>query len=238
MLDVERKRSVLVTGASSGIGAAVCQALLTKGHRVVGLSRRQVCFEGAFTHEEADLASLEALPQRLESIINTHDLDSAVLAAGRGEFRSLEEFSYEQIQALINLDLTAQIYCARALVPSLKTRGGGDLVFIGSEAALRGGKKGAIYSAAKFGLRGFAQALREEGAAAGLRVCLINPGMVETPFFEPLTFAPGQGESEHLVAEDVAAAVMLALDAREGAVFDQINLSPQKKVIRFQRKRG
>lgn len=235
-MTTEGKRTILVTGSSSGIGAAICRALLAEGHRVIGLSRRQACFDGDYQHHAVDLAQLDALPGKLESLVASHDLDGAVLAAGRGAFRSLEEFSYRQIRELIELDLTAQIFCARALVPHFKARGSGDLVLIGSEAALRGGKKGAIYSAAKFGLRGFAQSLREEGGAAGLRVCLINPGMVETPFFDELTFAPGTKESEHLVAEDVAAAVSLTLSARPGANFDQIDLSPQKKVIRFQRR--
>jgi len=104
---------------------------------------------------------------------------------------------------------------------------------MGSEAALAGGKRGAIYSAAKFGLRGLAQALRQECAASGLRISIINPGMVKTGFFDELNFKPGDATDNYIMPEDVAGAVQLILESRAGTVFDEINLSPQKKVIRF-----
>ena len=104
---------------------------------------------------------------------------------------------------------------------------------MGSEAALAGGKRGAVYSAAKFGLRGLAQALRQECAASGLRVSIINPGMVQTEFFNGLDFRPGEAPDNYILPDDVALAVQMILEARQGTVFDEINLSPQKKVIRF-----
>ena len=59
----------------------------------------------------------------------------------------------------------------------------GHIIVLGSEAALRGAKKGSIYAASKFALRGFLQALREEVSSSGIRITLINPGMVRTTFF-------------------------------------------------------
>ena len=109
-------------------------------------------------------------------------------------------------------------------------------MIIGSEAALRGGRRGSLYCAAKFALRGFAQSMREETAASGIRVVLVNPGMVRTGFHENLDFRPGQEPEQHLLPSDVAAAVSLALDARVGAVIDEIDLSPQKRVIDFGRR--
>jgi NADP-dependent 3-hydroxy acid dehydrogenase YdfG len=109
----------------------------------------------------------------------------------------------------------------------------GDLIIIGSEAALSGGRRGAVYSACKFALRGFAQSLRDECSNSGIRVCLINPGMVSTDFFKPLDFAPGTDSSQHLRPEDVAEAVRLVLKAHPGTVFDEINLNPLKQVIQF-----
>ena len=106
----------------------------------------------------------------------------------------------------------------------------GHLIFTGSEAALTGTQKGSLYCAAKFALRGFAQALRAETARSGLRVTLINPGMVQSPFFDELDFQPGDDADNYILPEDVAEVITQALMARDGTVIDEINLSPQKKV--------
>ena len=108
-----------------------------------------------------------------------------IFAAGVGQFGSLEEFSYDQIQALMTINFTSPVLLTRALLPSLKRKTRADLIYIGSEAALKGSRKGAIYCASKFALRGFTQALREECSTDKVRVCLINPGMVLTPILRP-----------------------------------------------------
>ncbi|MCK5307276.1 MAG: SDR family oxidoreductase, partial [Zetaproteobacteria bacterium] len=118
-----------------------------------------------------------------------------------------------------------------ALLPGMKQRKSGTLIFMGSETALDGAKRGTVYSASKFGLRGLAQSLRLECATSGVRVGIINPGMVKTEFFDQLDFQPGVDPDNYILPEDVAEAVLLVLEARYGTVFDEINLSPQKKVI-------
>ena len=90
-----------------------------------------------------------------------------------------------------------------------------------------------MYCAAKFALRGFAQALRAECARSGIRVTLVNPGMVQTPFFDALDFRPGESPDCYILPEDVARTVAHVLAARPGTVFDEIDLSPQKRVIEF-----
>jgi short-subunit dehydrogenase len=181
-----------------------------------------------------DLSDLDALPAQLDALTRQDTpVDGLVCCAGSGRFGSLEEFSLVQIRTLLDLNLTSQLYLVRALLPGMKQRAGGNIIFMGSEAALAGGKRGAVYSAAKFGLRGLAQALRQECAASGLRVSIINPGMVQTEFFNELDFRPGEAPDNYILPEDVAQAVQLILETREGTVIDEINLSPQKKVIRF-----
>ena len=233
-------RTVLVTGASSGIGRAICVRLLNDGYTVVGLSRdfsKFSCEDACFHPVSIDLADLAALPKCLQEISQDHpDVDAVVCNAGRGQFGSLEEFSFAQIRSLIDLNFASHVYVARVFLPGMKKRGRGDLVFIGSEAALAGGRRGAVYSATKFALRGLAQALREECAKSGVRVCIINPGMVKTAFFDQLDFAPGNEPVNYLLSEDVAAAVATVLSAREGTAFDEINLSPLKKVVQFHKR--
>ena len=228
---------VLVTGASSGIGRAVCERLLASGHHAIGIARnlgKFPCDHARYQAHAIDLAALDELPERLKALAAVHpQLDALVLNAGVGRFGALEQFSYDQIRALIDLNFTSQVFVARAFLPALKKAGRGHLVFTGSEAALAGTAQGSLYCAAKFALRGFAQALRAECARAGVRVTLVNPGMVQSPFFDELDFRPGPAPDNYILPEDVAAVIVQALTARHGTVLDEINLSPQKKVIEF-----
>ena len=229
------KKTILLTGASSGIGRATALRLLEQGYRVIGLARdfsKFPCKDKNFYAIPVDLSALDALPSFLEQLLDEHGpIDGVICNAGRGRFASLEEFSYTQIRELLELNLISQIYLARALLPAMKQRKSGTLIFMGSETALQGAKRGAVYSAAKFGLRGLVQSLRHECSASGVRVSIINPGMVKTEFFDQLDFQPGDEPDNYIQPEDVADAILLVLEARTGTVFDEITLSPQKKVI-------
>jgi len=233
------KRTVLVTGASSGIGRAVAQNLLQQGHTVVGVSRDCRKFTRQmenFRSVELDLSQLNELPQKIRQLQQMFpEIDAVVFSAGMGQFGSVEEFSYSQIEALMTINFTSQVFLTKALLPALKRKANSDLIFIGSEAALKGSRKGAIYCASKFAIRGFTQALREECGNSNVRVCLINPGMVKTAFFEHLTFEPGDHESNFILPENVAAAVSYVLGTRAQIVIDEINLSPLNKVIKFKK---
>ena len=233
------KRTVLVTGASSGIGRAICERLLARGDRVIGIARDFGKFsEDRLEAHNIDLGDLNTLPDRLVKLAQQYpDLDAIICNAGQGRFAELEQFSYEQIRSQIDLNFTSHAFMVRTFLPLLKHSGQGDLVFMGSESALRGGPKGSVYCASKFALRGFAQSLRQECAKSSVRVCIINPGMVTTPFFEGQEFGPGGDEANFVLPEDVAVAVMLALDARQGTVFDEIELSPLKKVVERKEKK-
>jgi len=236
MRDQARHKTILVSGASSGIGYAVSNLLLGNNYRVIGMARNfsKADFDSKdFTAISIDLSQLDELPARLDSLVKEEQaIDGVICCAGSGRFGSLEEFSYAQISALLDLNLTSQVYLVRALIPGMKRRATGDIIFIGSESAHTGGKRGAVYSAAKFGLRGLAQSLRQECAASGIRVSIVNPGMVKTAFFDELDFQHGDEPENYILPEDVAGAVLAIMEARAGTVFDEINLSPQKKVIR------
>ena len=201
-------RTVLITGVSSGIGHAVTAKLIGDEYFVIGIARKieSLEFDAArFCGFEIDLSNLEALPDSFTPILDRFpQLDAAIFCAGRGQFACLEEFSYSQIRNLMDLNFTSQAFMARAIVPMLKQKKRGDIIFIGSEAALKGASKGTIYCASKFALRGFTQALREECARSGVRIALINPGMVRTGFFDDLNFTHGDDESNYILPEDIA----------------------------------
>lgn len=233
------KRTILVTGASSGIGRAVARNLLQQGHTVIGVSRDCRKFTRQmdnFSSVQLDLSQINDLPQKIRELQQTFpEIDAVVFSAGMGQFGSVEEFSYPQIEALMTINFTSQVFLTKALLPALKRKASSDLIFIGSEAALKGSRKGAVYCASKFALRGFTQALREECSKSNVRVCLINPGMVRTAFFEHLTFEPGDDESNTILPEDVAHAVSYVLGSRSQIVIDEINLSPLNKVVKFKK---
>jgi 3-hydroxy acid dehydrogenase/malonic semialdehyde reductase len=233
------KRTILVTGASSGIGRAVARQLLAEGHQVIGMSRDIRKFAKApdgFHPVELDLADLAHLPPKIQGLAQRFpNLDAVVFCAGIGRFGALEQFSYAQIETLMAVNFTGQAFLARALLPHLKSKARSDLIFIGSEAALKGSRQGAVYCASKFAVRGFAQALREECGKSRVRVALINPGMVKTEFFDSLSFEPGDHESNFILPEDVAETVCYVLDSRAQIVIDEISLSPLNKVVKFKK---
>jgi len=230
---------IVVTGASAGIGQATAGLLLERGYTVLGIARdfsKSSLEHAAFSAVELDLSRLDELPAALAEITTRHAaIAGLVCCAGTGRFGSLEEFSCAQIRSLIDLNLTSQICTIRVLLPAMKRHGSGHIILMGSEAALAGGRRGAVYSATKFGLRGLAQALRQECSSSDIGVSIINPGMVRTGFFDTLDFRPGDAEDNAILPGDVAMAVLEIIETRSGTVIDEINLSPRKKVIHFRK---
>ena len=237
MLDKQKQReTILVTGARSGIGAAVCRSLLDQGYAVVGLSRSisDTAFENAnFSALRCDMCDHASLASQIKVLLKTDiDLAGAVFCAGSGYFGGLEQLDFTKVEALLNLNLLSPMFLSKLLIPGLKRRGAGHLIYLGSEAALQGARNGSAYCASKFGLRGFVQSLREECRQSGLSVSLINPGMVDTPFFDDLQFTPGEDASNRISPEAVAACVASIFASEANSIIEEINLSPRNKVVR------
>lgn len=231
------KRTLFITGASSGIGRATAKLLLQQGHTVIGSSRD--CNQFTTKHNnfytlEIDFSQLDLITAKLKKLEKKFpDLDGVIFSAGYGQFGSIETFSAAQVEQMMAINFTSQALITRTLIPGLKRKSQSNLIYIGSEAALKGSKKGTIYCASKFALRGFTQALRDECGASSVRVSLINPGMVKTDFFNNLTFKPGDAASQSLLPDDIAKMVNYILDSNNNMVIDEINLNPTNKVIQF-----
>lgn len=226
---------ILLTGASSGIGAAIVKQLIEKNHHVIGLARdfsKLSLKSPRFIPYEVDLSNLKQLPKFLSTLSKEHpDVEALVLNAAQGLFGQIEQFSFDQIQSNFNLNLISHTYITKTFLPLMKASKQGTLIFMGSEAALQGKSQGSIYCASKFALRGFVQALRQECARSQIRVSLINPGPVKSPFFDRLHFIHGKKPENYCLPEEVAEFVVMQIESRTGFVLEEINLGPLKRVI-------
>ena len=232
-----KERKVLVTGSSDGIGRSITLSLLNSGAKVIGLARDHSKFNPEtknYIKCKTDFSNEEILLNTIAKIIKDHkDLDCLVSNAGFGKFGTLETFSTKEINDFIFTNLTSHMILTNKILPHLKKIRRGNIIFIGSESALKGGKNGSLYSAAKFGLRGFSQSIREESCSKNIHVSLINPGMVRTSFFNNLDFMPGEDKSNAIEPDDIGKIIIDILSTRNGSVIEEINLSPLKKVIKF-----
>ena len=230
-------KCAVVTGSSSGIGKAVCEFLLKANYKVVGIARDHSKFtpnDNNYFPYEVDLKDQSQTTDVAKALLKAHPEATVLVSnAGQGSFNPIENFSTSQIKDFLDLNLISHILLSQIFVRHLKARSGGNIIFLGSEAGLTGKRKATLYSAAKFGLRGFSQALSDEVRASNIRVSLINPGLVRTPFFDLLGFRPGDEQTHAIEAEDVAQVVMTILSSRSQTIMDEINMSPAKNVIKF-----
>lgn len=220
--------SAIITGASSGIGLSLAQQLLEQGCRVTGVARdfsKTQC-EGLET-VEFDLADVDDLPERLRQFDAAPE--ALILNAGYGRFGGLEQVSHAQIRHLIDTNLVSNLFLIKHFLPLMKAKNQGDIVLVGSESALQGGRMGALYSASKFAVRGLAQSLRLDTSNSGIRVILVNPGAVDTPFYDDLSFEPAAGQEFNLQPEDVASAIHDALKQSRHVVIEEINMQAMKR---------
>ena len=224
----------IITGSTSGIGKAITTSLLSQNYKILGIARNHEKFnpEDSANYEKltCDLSNTKEVQKLCKTLSKTKPTpDLLILSAGSGYFAALEEMSSEKIINNLNLNLLTNIFLVKAVLPGMKKRRSGKIIFIGSEAALKGKKQGSVYCAGKAALRAFSESLREETANSGIAVSIINPGMVDTPFFDQLKFKPKDGDGESLNTEHVVEAIDAILKLPRGAVIDEINLSPQRK---------
>ena len=229
-------KNIIVTGSSSGIGLCITKALLKNKANVIGVSRKipDISHEN-YQHIKFDLSKIESEYEKLNNLIKEKPIDGLISNAGSGKLDSLENFSPKQISEFINLNLNSHIIITRLLLPYFKTINNGFLIYIGSEASYKVGKYGSIYSACKFGLRGFVKSIRIETSLNNIKVTQINPGIVKTPFYNNLKISPGAEHDEFIEPNDISDVIIDVLKMRKGTVIDEINLTSQKKIIKFKR---
>ena len=207
---------------------------MARDAHVVGIARDfSSVDESQMEKLELDLGDLQSLSECLanEPMLQ-RDFQVIVLNAGYGLFGGLENFSQQQIRHLLDVNLVSNLFLLKHFLPKLKAQDSADIVFIGSESALRGGKQGSVYCASKFAIRGLVQSLQHDCSGTDIRCMLINPGPVATDFFDDLGFVPEAGDDYALDADTVADALLNALDQPRNAVTTEINLQPVKRAFR------
>jgi short-subunit dehydrogenase len=175
-------RRALLTGASGGIGDAIARALHAHGAHLLLSGRRAEALEALASElgdrtevVQADLSTPDGVSALAAAV---SDVDILVANAGLPGSGRLDDFSAEEIDRTLDVNLRAPMRLARELAPGMVQRGSGHLVFISSMSGKIAAGGGSIYSATKFGLRGFAAALRDELHGTGVGVSLISPGFV------------------------------------------------------------
>lgn len=232
-----KDKCVLVTGSSSGIGYEITSNLLDLGAKVIGIARnhdKSNLENKNYIKYNCDVSVLDKLETLLKQILKNHpQINCLISNAGYGNFGPLENYSTLQINKFLSTNLTSHLVITKHLLPHFKRNKIGDIIFIGSEAGLSGAKNGSIYCAAKFGLKGFSEALSKDVSNNNIRVSIINPGMVRTDFFENLNFEPGDSDENSISLRDISSTVTYILGLSRNTVVDEINLSPSKKAIKF-----
>ena len=146
-------KSALVTGSSSGIGKAITGLFLQNDIKVIGLARDHSKFspkQSNYFPISVDLSDIVNLEKKIKDILKRYpEISIFISNAGYGDFRHLENFSTTQIQDFLNLNLTSQIILSRNFTSHFKSNGGGDIIMLGSEAALVGKRRSTLYSASK-----------------------------------------------------------------------------------------
>ncbi len=233
---VLKEKVVLVTGASSGFGAVAAKLFAQEGCKVILAARRMDRLEelaeelramgGEALPIEVDVTRLAEIEAMVNAALDRYDrIDILFNNAGFGRLDWLETLDpIQDIQAQINVDLLGVIWTARAVLPQMYKQRSGHIINMSSVAGWAAPPLYTVYAAAKFGVRGFTEALRREVSPFGVKVSGIYPGGAATEFQNHIGGNKAKRRFRtpawlELTAEDVARAVVnLAKRPRRGLI--------------------
>lgn len=221
-------KTIIVTGASRGIGRAIAIRLLSEGERVLLIARDREKldeivneFPGMATAFPVDLADLDNYSGVLDTIL-THfpQIDGIVHNAGTGIFGDLEKIDFAEWRKQLDVNLNAAVLATQKILPGMKERHFGHIIFINSVAAGKIFSGGISYGVSKAALKMFANSLREELRSFNISVSSIYPAATATDWWQGSNFAA----NEMLHPEWIANAVHLILTAEYPAVIEDLTI--------------
>ncbi|QII00237.1 SDR family oxidoreductase [Rhodococcoides fascians A21d2] len=180
----------IITGAASGIGLAVTEKLLQRGHRVAAFVRRPEALQalereypGGLWSTRVDVTDTEVLRKSVElAFLELGHIDVVFSNAGSGAFGAAEELDDAVVDQQIALNLVAPIHLIRAVIPHLREQGGGRVIQMSSMGGQTASTGGSMYHASKWGIEGFTESVMSEVSGFGIKITLIEPGNVRTDF--------------------------------------------------------
>jgi 3-oxoacyl-[acyl-carrier protein] reductase len=224
-------RVAAVTGGSAGIGRAICEDLLARGHEVVSLARRRTDIDHPKLHSiEVDLADRRATAEAARELARRFEVTTLVHNAGVIRPALLAEVRLDDLDALVELHLGCAIQLMQAALPAMRARRFGRVILLSSRAAL-GAQTRTNYSATKAGMLGMARTWALELAADGITVNVVAPGPIHTDMFYDVI--PAGSEKERQLAAsipvkrvgepgDVARAVSFFAEPGSGFITGQV----------------
>lgn len=226
---------IILSGVSSGIGLDIAKQCLSRGDSVLGLSRHPDKAElksPDYTPIKIDFSDLKQSEITLKQCAAQYETpDVLICNAGIGAIYDVEQLSLKKMQTVMDVNFMSQVLMIKTFLPAMKRQQSGKIIVIGSESALRGGRRGSIYCASKFALRGFCQSLRDECRSDSIAVSMIHPGLVRTPFFDDLPIQPGADTPDALTAKEVTKTVELILNLPIESVIEEISLSAIRQKV-------
>jgi short-subunit dehydrogenase len=211
---------VLLTGATGGLGHAIARRLAGAGAHVVLSGRRGDVLVDLAREIGGEIAPADLSdPAAVRELAATHgDVDILVLNAGLPASGRLQTYSEDQIDRALDVNLRAPIMLAHAITPAMVQRGSGHVVFMSSLSGKTATAGSSLYNATKYGLRGFASALRAELHGSGVGVSSIFPGFIrDAGMFADadVKLPPGVGTK---TPDNVADATLRAIERNRGEV--------------------
>jgi NADP-dependent 3-hydroxy acid dehydrogenase YdfG len=229
-------KTAVITGAGSGVGAAIALALARQSWRVALVGRRREPLEtvaaqalGAIVCpcDVGDATEVAALGVRI--IAEFGRVNTLVNAAGTNvPRRALDVLSLEDYHAMIQTNLNGAYYCVQAFLPQMRERAAGTIVNIVSDAGkIASPKAGPGYVMSKFGLAGLTQAINAEERGNGIRACAIFAGDIDTPLLEKRPTPPDAAARAKMMSpEDIAECVLLAINLPPRVIVEEMIVRP------------